>query len=124
MNPSRRLSNRLKIIQNLWQCCDGLRVRFVGFYPLDRNVGSWHICDTHSPWQKGGVENAIGRMRRPLPRKTDLRTLTQEQLDAHAAAYNNTPRKCLGFRTPAEVFLGFLQPLHFNRESISPPSRG
>lgn len=82
------------------------------------------FCDTHSPWQKGGVENAIGRMRRPLPRKTDLRTLTQEQLDAHAAAYNNTPRKCLGFRTPAEVFLGFLQPLHFNRESISPPSRG
>ena len=27
------------------------------------------FCDTHSPWQKGGVENAIGRMRRTLPRK-------------------------------------------------------
>ena len=22
------------------------------------------FCDTHSPWQKGGVENAIGRLRR------------------------------------------------------------
>ncbi len=30
------------------------------------------FCDTHSPWQKGGVENAIGRLRRTLPRKTDL----------------------------------------------------
>jgi len=29
------------------------------------------FCDTYSPWQKGGVENAIGRMRRMLPRKTD-----------------------------------------------------
>lgn len=25
-----------------------------------------YFCDTHSPWQKGGVENAIGRMRRTL----------------------------------------------------------
>ncbi len=38
MNPSRHLSNRLKIIQNLWRCCDGLRVRFVGFYPLVKRV--------------------------------------------------------------------------------------
>src|SRR6266496_4935555 len=33
------------------------------------------FCDTHSPWQKGGTENAIGRLRRPLPRKTNLATL-------------------------------------------------
>ena len=25
------------------------------------------FCDTHSPWQKGGVENAIGRLRRTAP---------------------------------------------------------
>ena len=25
------------------------------------------FCDTHSPWQKGGVENAIGRLRRTPP---------------------------------------------------------
>ena len=25
------------------------------------------FCDTHSPWQKGGIENAIGRLRRLLP---------------------------------------------------------
>ena len=31
-----------------------------------------YFCDTHSPWQKGGVENANGRLRRWLPRKTNL----------------------------------------------------
>jgi transposase, IS30 family len=29
-----------------------------------------YFCDPHRPWQMGAVENAIGRLRRPLPRKT------------------------------------------------------
>ena len=80
------------------------------------------FCDTHSPWQKGGIENAIGRMRRTLPRKTNLATLDSDTLDACVAAYNNTPRKCLGFQTPAEAFLSQL--LRFKCESISRPSPG
>jgi IS30 family transposase len=80
------------------------------------------FCDTHSPWQKGGIENAIGRMRRSLPRKIDLATIDADTLDACAAAYNLTPRKCLGFQTPAEAFLSQL--LHFKCESISRPSPG
>jgi IS30 family transposase len=62
-----------------------------------------YFCDTHAPWQKGGIENAIGRLRRSLPRRTDLDTITDQQLDAIAAAYNDTPRKCLAFSTPNEV---------------------
>src|SRR5206468_992451 len=38
------------------------------------------FCDPHAPWQKGGIENAIGRMRRGLPRKTDLATLSNQRL--------------------------------------------
>jgi IS30 family transposase len=81
------------------------------------------FCDTHSPWQKGGIENAIGRLRRTLPRKTDLATLDPNTLDNLVAAYNNTPRKCLGFKTPAEAFLSYLQPLHFKCESTFPLAR-
>jgi transposase, IS30 family len=73
------------------------------------------FCDPHSPWQKGSIENAIGRLRRPLPRKTNLDIIDPQLFDAWIAAYNNTPRKCLKFRTPAEVFLAKL--LHFERES-------
>ncbi len=83
---------------------------------------STFFCDPHAPWQKGGIENAIGRMRRTLPRKTDLATLQPAQLLALLAAYNATPRKCLDWATPAEAF--FAQLLHFKRESTSPLSRG
>lgn len=80
------------------------------------------FCDPYAPWQKGGIENAIGRMRRVLPRKTDLTTITRPELDQLLLAYNNTPRKCLDWLTPAEAFCRFL--LHFERESTSPLPRG
>jgi IS30 family transposase len=80
------------------------------------------FCDPHAPWQKGGIENAIGRMRRYLPRKTDLAALPPARLLAVVSAYNWTPRKCLGFRTPAEVF--YDQVLHLKCESTPPLSRG
>ena len=79
------------------------------------------FCDTHSPWQKGGVENAIGRMRRTLPRKTDLAELSDDRFVLLLQAYNNTPRKCLGYRTPAEIFSN--QVLHLKCESTSQPRR-
>jgi len=77
------------------------------------------FCDPHAPWQKGGVENAIGRMRRSLPRKTDLTTLSPGQLIVLARRYNHTPRQCLDFQTPAEVFFKLL---HFDCESTFPLS--
>ncbi len=61
--------------------------------------------DVRSPWQKGGVENTIGRLRRSLPRKTNLDALTPSQLRDHASRLNDTPRKCLDFQTPNEAFL-------------------
>lgn len=79
------------------------------------------FCDPYAPWQKGGIENAIGRMRRFLPRKTDLATLPSRRFRGLIDAYNHTPRKCLDFRTPAE---SFAQVLHFECESTSPLSRG
>ena len=82
-----------------------------------------YFCDPHAPWQKGGIENAIGRMRRALPRKTDLARIGPNQLDRLIAAYNHTPRKCLNFKTPAQVFFEQLNMLHFKRECTFPLSR-
>jgi IS30 family transposase len=81
------------------------------------------FCDPHAPWQKGGVENAISRLRRPLPRKQDLDQLAPRQFDQIIANYNLTPRRCLGYKTPAEVFWELLTALHFNRETTCPPAR-
>jgi transposase, IS30 family len=80
-----------------------------------------YFCDTHSPWQKGGVENALGRLRRFLPRKTNLDDISAARIQAFAHAYNNTPRKCLDFHTPHEAFQNQL--LHFKCESTFPPAR-
>ena len=78
---------------------------FARHHVLTQQIGiQTFFCDTHSPWQKGGIENAIGRLRRALPRKTNLNQLDTNEIDRLARRYNNTPRKCLGFKTPAEAF--------------------
>ncbi len=95
---------------------------FARHHHLARQIGvDTFFCDPRSPWQKGGVENAIGRLRRDIPRKTNLDSLSKWALDTILARYNNTPRKCLGFQTPAEAFL---QPLHFKCESTPGTSPG
>lgn len=90
---------------------------FARHYDLNAIGIDTYFCDPHAPWQKGGIENAIGRMRRFLPRKTDLASLDDQHFAHLIAAYNATPRKCLDWRTPAEAFSQHL--LHFKRESTS-----
>jgi IS30 family transposase len=79
------------------------------------------FCDPHSPWQKGGVENMNGRIRRYIPLGTEPDSFSHDDLQTLAARINATPRKCLGFKTPAEVFS--TQLLHFKCESTFPLSR-
>lgn len=94
---------------------------FAAHWRLAERLGlATYFCDPHSPWQKGGVENAIGRLRRFLPRKTNLDTLDLDDILWLNGTYNHTPRKCLGFQTPAEVFAL----LHFECESTSRHSPG
>ena len=90
---------------------------FAQHHRLNRRPGlKTYFCAPHSPWQKGGVENAIGRVRRFLPRKTNLDQLSPDEILLATQLYNHTPRQCLDFRTPAEVFS---QMLHFEWESTS-----
>lgn len=62
------------------------------------------FCDPHSPWQRGGIENANGLLRRDLPRKTSLGDYTDDDIDDVIWNLNSTPRKCLAYRTPIEAF--------------------
>ena len=67
-----------------------------------------YFCDAYASWQKGGVENANGRIRRWLPRSTDLDAMSEADIQEFAMTINLTPRKCLGFRSPVEAFLSEL----------------
>lgn len=93
---------------------------FARHYELNQAGMATYFCDPHAPWQKGGIENAIGRMRRFLPRKTDLASIDETLFSTLIAMYNNTPRKCLGWKTPAEAFS--IHMLHFKREPTFRPS--
>jgi transposase, IS30 family len=78
---------------------------FAGYAALDRDLAvRAYFCDPHSPWQKGGVENANGRVRRFLPRHCEPDALARVRLRRLADRLNDTPRRCLGYRTPREVF--------------------
>lgn len=80
-------------------------LEFVSWRKLDAGLGAraW-FCDPQAPWQKPTVENTNGRLRRDLPRDTDLLTLPDRALRVIRDRLNATPRKCLGWRTPAEAF--------------------
>jgi transposase, IS30 family len=67
-----------------------------------------YFCDAYASWQKGGVENAKGRIRRWLPRGADLEEIDEADIQEIAMTINLTPRKCLGYRSPVEAFLSEL----------------
>lgn len=62
------------------------------------------FCDPYASWQKATNENTNGLIRRYLPKGTDFKTITQEELNDIVREINNRPRKCLGFRTSQEEF--------------------
>lgn len=62
-----------------------------------------YFCMPSAPWQKGSVENNNGRIRRFLPLDTDIALVSDKELQALVDKINNTPRKCLDYRTPYEV---------------------
>ncbi len=64
-----------------------------------------YFADPYSSYQRGTNENTNGLIRRYLPKGTCFKNLTQHQLDLIVEEINNRPRKCLGYRTPNEVFL-------------------
>ena len=62
-----------------------------------------YFCNAYHPWEKGTVENTIGRIRRFFPKKLSLNNLNESYLLKVENYLNNTPRKCLGFKTPYET---------------------
>ena len=63
-----------------------------------------YFTDTHSPWQKGSLENVHTLLRWFLPKGTDMNTVSQAELDRIVNKINNRPRKCLGWKTPNQAY--------------------
>lgn len=89
-----------------------------------------YFCDAYASWQKGGIENANGRIRRWLPRRADLDEISEQDIQEIAMTINLTPRKCLSYRSLVEAFLsvsvsvkGLRRPIFSRHEAVHSPGR-
>jgi len=71
-----------------------------------------YLCNPYHSWEKGSVENSIGRVRNWLPKRDGLVGVDQRVLNEVARRENGTPRKCLGWLKPREMMELELFKLH------------
>jgi IS30 family transposase len=60
-----------------------------------------YFCDPQSPWQRGTNENTNGLLRQYFPQENRLIRLLPGRPRQSSPAPQSTPRKTLGFETPA-----------------------
>lgn len=65
---------------------------------------SSYFCNPYHSWEKGSIENVNGLIRRFIPKKRDLSTLTDEELRNIERIINSRPRKIFDFDTPRKLF--------------------
>lgn len=68
---------------------------------LDAKV---YFANPYCSWERGLNENTNGLLRQYFPKNMSLRDLSQHDVDDAVYKLNHRPRKCLGYRTPHEVF--------------------
>ena len=67
------------------------------------------FADPYSPWQRGTNEQINGLIRRYFPKGTDFSKVSDQALDEVVLKINQRPRKCLGYRSPYDVFADALR---------------
>lgn len=63
-----------------------------------------YFAHPYRSWEKPTIENTFQRLRRYIPKRARVRDYSDEQISVMVERMNNTPRKCLQYRTPAEAF--------------------
>ncbi len=73
----------------------------------------WFFAHPYHSWERGLNENTNGLIRQYFPKGMDFAKLTQEDVRRAMDKLNNRPRKCLGFKTPNQLFFGTDPPVAF-----------
>lgn len=69
----------------------------------------FYFAHPYCSWERGANENMNGLIREFFPKKMDFTSITQAKINSAAHFLNHRPRKCLGYKTPHEVFMKQLQ---------------
>ena len=76
---------------------------FHGFRDIEKATGvTFYFATPYHSWERGTGENTNGLVRQYLPKRLDLKPISQDQCTEIALKLNNRPRKRLGFRPPIE----------------------
>lgn len=70
-----------------------------------------YFAHPYSSWERGLNENTNGLIRQYFPKGSDFSLITKKDVKAVMDKINNRPKKCLGFKTPNQVFLGINPPV-------------
>jgi len=77
----------------------------LGYKEIENTLGlDCYYAHAYSSWERGCNENLNSLIRRFLPKKTDFRTVTDDEIKKIEYLLNSRPRKRLGWKTPYEVF--------------------
>src|SRR3989344_3368332 len=63
-----------------------------------------YFSHPYHSWEKGLVENTNRWIRCFVPKRRDIASVTEEELQDVHAFLNDRPRECLGFRFPSEYY--------------------
>jgi transposase, IS30 family len=66
----------------------------------------FYFAHPYDSWQRGLNENTNGLIRQYFPKDCDFTMITEKQINHVMDRLNNRPRKCLGIKTPNQVFFG------------------
>jgi IS30 family transposase len=62
----------------------------------------------YASWERGTSENVNGLVRWYLPKGTDFRKISYDEIAHIEYLIDNRPRKCLGLKKPIEVAVSFV----------------
>lgn len=65
---------------------------------------SIYFTHPYHSWEKGLVENTNRWIRCFVPKRRDISTVTQEEIEEILSFLNDRPRECIGFRSPLEYY--------------------
>lgn len=63
-----------------------------------------YFTHPYHSWEKGLVENTNRWIRCFVPKRRDISSVTQEEIEEILSFLNDRPRECLGFRTASEYY--------------------
>ena len=66
---------------------------------------NFYFAHPNAAWERGSNENANGLVRQYFPKSPSFENITDHDTQLVMNLLNNRPRKCLGYKTPIEVFL-------------------